>query len=79
LTVGLRAIPAQERRKALEEILQREFDVDLSDCVRDTLPVKCGNKFERSATLDLVDGFSRYEAALRARVREALASGRWLD
>jgi uncharacterized protein YutE (UPF0331/DUF86 family) len=76
--------------KTLEEILQREFDIELSDWIRDNLqesvwkrvrfvqvpetavaPPSEASLPDRSPALDLVDGFSRYETAIRDIVRGA--------
>lgn len=87
--------------RVLEAILKREFDVDLSDWVRDAVAPEIWKQIrfvevdeiqaapseasqpERSATLDLVDGFSRFEAAIRALVEEKagerLRAGSTLD
>lgn len=70
--------------QTLDELLRQQFDIDLSDWVRDNVDVKVWRQVrfveppepkaqqpseaslpERSATLDLVDGFSRYESAIR--------------
>jgi len=74
--------------RALEEILKREFDVELGDWVRDAVSEEIWKQIrfvqvdevqatpseasqpDRSATLDLVDGFSRFEAAIRSLVEE---------
>ncbi len=88
--------------ETLEEILRREFDIDLSDWVRDNVaetvwkrvrfvqvpetapaPPSEASLPDRSPALDLVDGFSRYETAIRAIVRanggEKLRFGSTLD
>lgn len=88
--------------KTLEEILQREFDVELSDWVRDSVPEDVWRRVRfvelpeaapappsqasipnRSPALALVDGFSRYETAIRGIVRdrtgEKLGAGSTLD
>lgn len=87
--------------RVLEAVLKREFDVDLSDWVRDAVAPEIWKQIrfvevdevkaapsdasqpERSATLDLVDGFSRFEAAIRALVeekaKERLKAGSTLD
>lgn len=74
----------------ISEILKRDFDIDLSDWVRDNVEESIWKRVrfvevatetssspseaslpDRSATLDLVDGFSRYESAIRAIVSTA--------
>ena len=88
--------------QTLQELLRQQFDIDLSDWIRDNVPMEVWRQIrfvqqpepeaqqpsdaslpERSATLDLVDGFSRYEAALRTLVESrtdgALRTGSTLD
>lgn len=85
----------------LEELL-RQFDIDLSDWIRDTVDAAVWTRIrfvkapepepqqpsqarqpDRSPTLDLVDGFSRYEEAIRKLVQakggRSLAAGSTLD
>lgn len=76
--------------RTIEGILRSEFDMELSDWVRDNIPEDVWRRVrfvnvpeeaiappsqasleDRSAALDLIDGFSRYEAAIREIVRSA--------